>query len=88
MRIFRKKHKSVSDNETFVRLIQAAMEDEELRSQLVGILSLDSFNRQSALNRFLVEMRLKQAPQEFVAAIASFLDDGVAEKALAILKGP
>jgi hypothetical protein len=31
-------------------------------------------------------MRLKQAPQEVIAAIASFLDDCVAKKTLDILK--
>ena len=84
---FRRDHKSVGDNETFVQLIRVAMEDDDLRSQLVCILSLDTFNRQSALNSFLEEMRLKQAPQEFIVAIGSFLDDCVAERALAILKG-
>jgi len=83
---FRKKHESVGDNETFVRLIQAAMEDQELQSKLVAILSLDKFSRKSVLNTFLGEMRLKQAPQEFVAAIASLLDDGIAKRALEILK--
>jgi hypothetical protein len=30
-------------------------------------------------------MRLKGAPGEFISAIATFLDDGVAEKALSLL---
>jgi len=73
------------DDETFVRLIQVAGEDAEIKKQILGFLSLDNFNRKSALNTFIHEMRLKGAPREFVSAIACFLDDGVAERALAIL---
>ena len=85
MRLFSKRMQSVGDDETFVRLIQVAREDPEIREQILGILSLDPFNRKSALNTFIYEMRLKGAPHEFISAIACFLDDGVAEKALAIL---
>jgi hypothetical protein len=68
-------------------LLQVAQEDPEVKEQLSAILRLDDFNRKSALNTFLQEMQLKQAPKEFVSAIASLLDDEVAEKALEMLTG-
>ena len=75
----------MESNETFVRLIQVAREDPEIREQLLSILSLDKFNRKSALHSFLEKMRFMKAPEEFLSAIACFLDDQVAEKALELL---
>ena len=75
----------MGDNETFVHLIQIAREETEIRRQMLGILSLDAFNRKSALNIFIQEMNPKDAPREFVSAISSLLDDGVARRALEIL---
>jgi hypothetical protein len=85
MKRFTKGTQSAGVDETFVRLIQIATEDQEIREQLLRILSLDSFNRKSALNTYIQNMRLKGAPGEFISAIATFLDDGVAEKALSLL---
>ena len=86
MKLFGKAKRSPGDDETFVRIIQVAGEDPEIREQILRILSMDAFNRKSALNTFIGEMRLKGAPRDFVSAIACFLDNGVAEKALAILQ--
>jgi len=85
MKLFTKKTKAAGVDETFVRLIQIATEDQKIREQILHILSLDSFNRKSALNTYIHNMRLKGAPAEFISAIAAFLDDGVAEKALSLL---
>ena len=75
----------MESNETLVRLIRVAKEDPEIREQLLAILSLDKFNRKSALHSFLEQMSLMQAPEELLSAIASFLDDRVAEKGLELL---
>ena len=85
MRLFSKKARSAGENEAFVRLIQVAGEDPGIRTLILRILSLDAFNRKFALNTLIDDMRLNGAPGEFISAIACFLDDGVAEKALAIL---
>lgn len=85
MKLFSKPPRSAGDDETFVRLIQIARDDPEIREKILGFLRLDSFNRQSALNTFIQQMKLKGAPREFVSAVACFLDDQVAENALAIL---
>jgi len=81
------KRKSVADDEMFVSVIRVAQDDAEVRQQLLAILSLDSFNRKSALNSFIDSMRLKDAPASFVSAIANLLDDDVAAKALAVIQG-
>jgi hypothetical protein len=83
--MFRKSGQSIAGNEAFVTLIQVAQEDPDVKEQLSSILRLNDFHRKSALNTFLQEMQLKQAPKEFVSAIASLLDDEIAKKALEML---
>ena len=81
------REKSVGENQAFIRLMQVAREDREVRDRLVAILSLDPFNRRSALNTYLEQLRLKEAPAEFISALSCFLDDGVARKAMELLGG-
>lgn len=85
MKLFSKKPMSAGDDDTFIRLIQIARQDPEIRRKILGILQMDSFNRKSALNTFIQQMQIKGAPRDFVSAVACFLDDQVAEKALAFL---
>jgi hypothetical protein len=75
----------IGENEPLVTLIRVAQEDVEIKRHLLAILSQNKFNRESILNSYLEELRLKQAPQEFISAIACLLDDDVAEKVLEIL---
>ena len=86
MGLLSKKKKFIGENEPLVTLIRVAQEDVEIKRHLLAILSQNKFNRESILNSYLEELRLKQAPQEFISAIACLLDDDVAEKALEILK--
>jgi len=86
MVLFRKRKKFAGQNDPFITLIRVAQEDTEIRERLFTILTLDKFNRESILNSYLEEMRLKQAPAEFISAIACLLDDDIAQKALEILQ--
>ena len=85
MGLLSKKKKFIGENEPLVTLIRVAQEDVEIKRHLLSILSQNKFNRESILNSYLEELRLKQAPQEFISAIACLLDDDVAEKVLEIL---
>ena len=87
MKLFNRKTTSVAKDEAFVSLIRVAQEDADVRNHLLSLLSLDRFNRESALNTLVDDLRLKKAPKELVSAIASLLDDDVAEKTLEILAG-
>ena len=81
----RKKEQQVTDNETFVRLIQAAQDDPEFSNQITAILKLDSFNRKSILSTFINNMRMNGVPQDMIDALASLCDDDVAQTALKII---
>jgi hypothetical protein len=85
LNLLRKSTRSIAENEDFITLIRVAQEDSEIKSQLSSILALDAFNRKSALNTFLEELRLRQAPKGFISAIATLLDEEVAEQVLEIL---
>ena len=89
MVLFRKRKKFAGQNDPFITLIRVVQENTEIRERLFTILTLDKFNRESILNSYLEEMRLKQAPAEFISAIACLLDYDIAQKALEILQeGP
>ena len=77
--------RSIVDNDAFVVLMATALEDQELCTSLIAILRQPAFQRRSALNTFLHEMRLKGAPKSFQAAIACLLDEEVAARCLEIL---
>jgi hypothetical protein len=81
----RNSRQSVAENEAFATLIRVAQEDPEVQEQLPAILRLDNFNRKSAFNTFVEQMRLEQAPGEFVSLIACLLNDAVAEKVLEMI---
>ena len=87
MKSSHKKTTPITENETFIRLIQAAQDDPEFRMQVVSILSLNSFNRQSVLNTFIDSMRLNNESEELIEALASIRDDDVAEVALKAIVG-
>lgn len=80
----RKKKRTVADNEHFVNLVQLMQDDSSLRDMLLPLLNLDSFNRNSALNSWLEELKLQNAPTEIISALACLVDDAVAAKILEI----
>ena len=84
-KIFGFSTESVGDNEAFVKLIQVAKEDSNINKTLIPIISMDPFQRKSAIGSLIEDMQLKGAPKKFVAAIANLRDDKVADRALAML---
>jgi hypothetical protein len=73
-------------NEAFVRLMQVAREDQEIKNRLTMILRLDPFNRKSLLNSYISKMKLKKAPNDFIEALTYLLDEAIARKALEIIE--
>lgn len=84
MRIF--KQKKLSGTDAFTTLIALAEDDSEVRMRILKILLLDDFNRESLINSFIHEMKIKSAPSEIIAAFACLSDKNIAAKALEILK--
>jgi len=76
---------SQRNDEPFLQLMVVVQEDPDIRSQLISILNQDSFNRKSSLNTWIHTLKLQQAPESFVQAIACLLEDKTADKALQFL---
>jgi hypothetical protein len=86
MNLFEKKQPYITQNEDFLRLVQVVKEEPQIRQTLKSILGLDNFNRKSALNTWLEELTLKQAPKKFISALSCLLDDDIARKTLDIIR--
>ena len=85
MNTIKRSKKHIVDNEKFIYLMKVACEKPDVRKRLKVILNLDSFNRQSILNTWLRDLKIQGAPNDFIEALSSFLDDSIAEKALEVI---
>jgi hypothetical protein len=79
------KTETAGENENFVALIQAAMEDSEIKRQILAIVQLDSFNRASLLGTYVSSLQYKGAPAGLIEAFNCLKDDMIAEKTREIL---
>jgi len=80
MKLFDQNKPFVADNENFIALVQVLKEDYKIRSKIEPILSLDKFNRKSALNTWLEQLKFQQAPEKFVALLSCLIDVDIAKK--------
>ena len=81
-----KKNGPLAENEDFITLIRVAREDSEIRQQLLQILRLDAFHRQSLLNSWIEDLRMKNAPKELIRSLLCLVDDDIAEKAAELIE--
>jgi hypothetical protein len=86
MQFFDEKKRFVADDENFLSLVQVLKEDSKIRSKIEPILSLDQFNRKSALNTWLEQLKYQQAPEKFIALLSCLIDDDIAKKLLSVIK--
>lgn len=70
----------MAGDDHFVTLIQVALEDEQIRKQILAIVRLDSFNRQSLLNSLLRTLTLSGAPPELIRILGYLREDDIAQK--------
>ena len=75
-----------SDNEDFLRLIQLAKEDEDLKSWLVSLAEMEDFDRHSVIQGKVDELNLKEAPQEHIHIFKCLMEQKIIEKLRGILK--
>jgi hypothetical protein len=86
MQLFDKDKRLVADDENFIALVKVLKEDDKIRSKIEPILSLDPFNRKSALNTWLEQLKFQQAPKKFIALLSCLINDDVAEKLVQVIK--
>ena len=76
----------IANDKNFIALVQVLKEDYKVRSKIEPILSLDKFNRKSALNTWLEQLKFQQAPEKFIVLLSCLLDDDIAKKLLRVIK--
>ncbi len=81
-----KKNNPIADNESFIRLVQVARDDAEIKNVLLDILKAGSFNRISLLNTYIDKMTLQKAPQDFINALGYLREDDIAKQVLDIIQ--
>lgn len=79
------KTETAGENENFVALIQAAIENSMMKKQILAIVQLDSFNRASLLGTYVTSLQLQGAPSELIEALNCLKEDVIAEKTREIL---
>jgi hypothetical protein len=82
---FKRKSRSVGENESFVHLLRAAQDDRDFRATLCGVLKQPSFHRKSMLNTMASSMSGDGVRGDVVRAVSALTDDAVAKRALKML---
>ena len=72
------------DNE-FVALVQAALEDQTIRQNLLTLLALPQSQRLSQLQKWEIELEEEHAPQPLISAIGFLKDADIASRTRYIL---
>ncbi len=66
-------------------MIRVACEDETVYGKLERILSMPDEERRASIHSWSTTCRSREAPRDFIQAIACLLDDRVAEKAYEVV---
>jgi len=76
----------ITDNQDFIRFIQAASVDQDLKQRILNLLALDKFNRKSVMNTMINEMRLSNESSDFIEILFFLTDDSIAKQTVRILQ--
>ena len=66
-------------------LVQTALEDPVIKQRILELLQLNSFERRSALNIWLEQLRLRNASEELLYVFSCLFDDTIAQKTLSLI---
>lgn len=68
--------------EGFIDMLLAACEDASMNETLEMLLSQPDDKRRATVEKILLRLRSRKAPQKLIEALACLLDDEIAERAL------
>jgi hypothetical protein len=72
-------------SQSFASLLQVIKADKEIKARVIQLLKLDPFERWLLLNKWLEQLRRKQASDNLMQALSCLFDDGIAEKVVVFL---
>ncbi len=79
------KARSVGDIDGFITLLRVACETPSVNNTLEKLLSMPDERRQVLVHNWVNDLIVKQAPKDFIEAVACLLDDAVSEKAYEVI---
>jgi len=77
--------RTVGEIEGFISLLRAACEEERVNAPLQELLSRPDDERRTFVHQWVSDLLIKEAPKDFIEAIACLADDAVAEKAYEVI---
>jgi hypothetical protein len=77
--------RTVADIEGFITLLRAACDDAKVNASLQKLLAMPDLERRTLVRSWVADLLTKEAPPDFIEAIACLYDDGVAEKAYEVI---
>jgi hypothetical protein len=72
-------------SQSFSHLLQVIKEDKEINTRVIQLLKSNSFTRRLLLNKWLEQLRRRQAPEKLIQALSCLFDDRIAEKVAVLL---
>ena len=72
-------------SQSFAHLLQVIIADQEIKIRVIQLLKSNSFTRRLLLNKWLEQLRRKQAPEKLIQALSCLFDDSIAEKVVVLL---
>ena len=79
------KPRSVGQIDGFITLLRVACEDSKINATLEKLLALPDEKRRVLVHNWVSDLIVRQAPKDFIEAVACLLDDAVAEKAYEVI---
>jgi hypothetical protein len=79
------RRRTVAEIEGFITLLRAACDDRKMNATLQNLLGMPDESRRSLIRSWVGELLRKEAPHDFIEAIACLYDDAVAEKAYEVI---
>jgi hypothetical protein len=76
----------IADNEAFISLILAALDDEPFKQRLLDLLQGTDAQRRYNMANLITDSKQKGAPVSFLQVLALLTDDAVAHRVIEILK--
>lgn len=77
--------RTVGEIDGFITLLRAACDDRTVNDALEKLLSLPDERRHALVHTWVSDLLVKEAPKDFIEAIACLLDDAVAEKVYEVI---
>jgi hypothetical protein len=79
------RRRTVGEVDGFITLLRAACDDRTVSDALEKLLSLPDDRRRALVHTWVSDLLVKNAPKDFIEAIAWLLDDAIAEKAYEVI---